>query len=112
MLAGPNFARLLPVAMLLGAAFLLAVDTLARSRAWRRRLAFSPPWLERRSSCGFSCEAAGPGDKVGVSTSRIFLKAGLLGWPKDGRTGKTGYRRRDRFGGGIVDNAGDNETSC
>jgi iron complex transport system permease protein len=33
MLAGPNFARLLPVAMLLGAAFLLAVDTLARTLA-------------------------------------------------------------------------------
>jgi iron complex transport system permease protein len=33
MLAGPNFARLLPVAMLLGAAFLLAVDTLARMLA-------------------------------------------------------------------------------
>jgi iron complex transport system permease protein len=33
MLAGPNFARLLPVAMLLGAAFLLGVDTLARTLA-------------------------------------------------------------------------------
>jgi iron complex transport system permease protein len=33
MLAGPNFARLLPVAMLLGAAFLLIVDTLARTLA-------------------------------------------------------------------------------
>jgi iron complex transport system permease protein len=33
MLAGPNFARLLPAAMLLGAAFLLAVDTLARTIA-------------------------------------------------------------------------------
>jgi iron complex transport system permease protein len=33
MLAGPNFARLLPAAMLLGAAFLLAVDTLARMLA-------------------------------------------------------------------------------
>jgi iron complex transport system permease protein len=33
MLAGPNFARLLPAAMLLGAAFLLAVDTLARTLA-------------------------------------------------------------------------------
>jgi iron complex transport system permease protein len=33
MLAGPNFARLLPVAMLLGAAFLLAVDTLGRTLA-------------------------------------------------------------------------------
>src|SRR5262249_5437373 len=33
MLAGPNFARLLPVAMLLGAAFLLAVDTIARTIA-------------------------------------------------------------------------------
>jgi iron complex transport system permease protein len=33
MLAGPNFARLLPVAMLLGAAFILLVDTLARTMA-------------------------------------------------------------------------------
>jgi iron complex transport system permease protein len=33
MLAGPNFARLLPVAMVLGASFLLAVDTLARTIA-------------------------------------------------------------------------------
>jgi iron complex transport system permease protein len=33
MLAGPNFARLLPVAMLLGAAYILAVDTLARTIA-------------------------------------------------------------------------------
>jgi iron complex transport system permease protein len=33
MLAGPNFARLLPVAMLLGAAFILVVDTLARTLA-------------------------------------------------------------------------------
>ena len=31
MLAGPNFARMLPTAMLLGAAFMLAVDTLART---------------------------------------------------------------------------------
>jgi len=31
MLTGPDFSRLLPVAMLLGAAFLVAVDTLARS---------------------------------------------------------------------------------
>ncbi|HEU5274748.1 MAG TPA: iron ABC transporter permease [Xanthobacteraceae bacterium] len=33
MLVGPNFARLLPAAMLLGAAFMLAVDTAARSIA-------------------------------------------------------------------------------
>ena len=33
MLTGPNFARLLPAAMLLGAAFILAVDTLARTMA-------------------------------------------------------------------------------
>src|SRR6266700_3878563 len=33
MLIGPNFARLLPAAMLLGAAFILAVDTLARTMA-------------------------------------------------------------------------------
>ena len=33
MLVGPNFARLLPAAMLLGAAFILAVDTLARTMA-------------------------------------------------------------------------------
>jgi iron complex transport system permease protein len=33
MLVGPNFARLLPAAMLLGAAFILAVDTLARTLA-------------------------------------------------------------------------------
>jgi iron complex transport system permease protein len=33
MLVGPSFARLLPASMLLGAAFLLAVDTLARSAA-------------------------------------------------------------------------------
>jgi iron complex transport system permease protein len=33
LLAGPNFARLLPVALLLGAAFLLLVDTLARTMA-------------------------------------------------------------------------------
>ena len=33
MLVGPNFDRLLPAAMLLGAAFLLGVDTLARSLA-------------------------------------------------------------------------------
>lgn len=33
MVAGPNFARLLPAAMLMGAAFMLAVDTLARSLA-------------------------------------------------------------------------------
>jgi iron complex transport system permease protein len=33
MLVGPNFARLLPAAMLLGASFLLLVDTLARSLA-------------------------------------------------------------------------------
>ena len=31
MLAGPNFNRLLPASMLLGAAFLLMVDTLART---------------------------------------------------------------------------------
>ncbi len=31
LLAGPNFARLLPVSVLLGAAFLLLVDTLART---------------------------------------------------------------------------------
>ena len=33
MLTGPDFSRLLPVAVLLGAAFLVAVDTLARSVA-------------------------------------------------------------------------------
>jgi iron complex transport system permease protein len=33
MLVGPNFARLLPAAMLLGAAFMLTVDTAARSIA-------------------------------------------------------------------------------
>ena len=33
MLVGPNFSRLLPAAMLLGAAFMLAVDTAARSMA-------------------------------------------------------------------------------
>jgi len=33
MLVGPNFARLLPASMLLGAAFMLAVDTVARSLA-------------------------------------------------------------------------------
>jgi ABC-type Fe3+-hydroxamate transport system substrate-binding protein len=33
MLAGPNFARTLPAAMLLGSAFMLAVDTLARTMA-------------------------------------------------------------------------------
>jgi len=33
MLAGPNFARMLPAAMLLGAAFMLVVDTLARNMA-------------------------------------------------------------------------------
>ena len=33
MLVGPNFDRLLPVAMLLGASFMLLVDTLARSIA-------------------------------------------------------------------------------
>lgn len=33
LLVGPDFGRLLPLAMLLGAAFLLAVDTLARSAA-------------------------------------------------------------------------------
>jgi iron complex transport system permease protein len=33
MLVGPNFDRLLPTAMLMGAAFLLLVDTLARSMA-------------------------------------------------------------------------------
>jgi iron complex transport system permease protein len=33
MLAGPNFARMLPAAMLLGAVFMLAVDTLARTMA-------------------------------------------------------------------------------
>ncbi len=33
LLAGPNFARLLPVSVLLGAAFLLFVDTLARTIA-------------------------------------------------------------------------------
>jgi iron complex transport system permease protein len=33
MLVGPEFSRLLPLAMLLGAAFLLAVDTLARTIA-------------------------------------------------------------------------------
>jgi iron complex transport system permease protein len=33
MLVGPEFSRLLPLAMLLGAAFLLAVDTLARTVA-------------------------------------------------------------------------------
>jgi len=31
MLVGPGFARLLPTAMLLGAGYLLLVDTLARS---------------------------------------------------------------------------------
>ena len=33
MLVGPNFDRLLPAAMLLGASFILVVDTLARSIA-------------------------------------------------------------------------------
>jgi iron complex transport system permease protein len=33
MLVGPNFARLLPASMLLGAAFMLVVDTVARSLA-------------------------------------------------------------------------------
>jgi iron complex transport system permease protein len=33
MAVGPNFDRLLPVAMLLGASFMLLVDTLARSIA-------------------------------------------------------------------------------
>jgi iron complex transport system permease protein len=33
MMVGPNFSRLLPASMLLGAAFLLVVDTLARSLA-------------------------------------------------------------------------------
>ena len=33
MLAGPNFARMLPVALLLGAAFILVVDTIARTMA-------------------------------------------------------------------------------
>ena len=33
MLVGPDFGRLLPLAMLLGAAFLLAVDTLCRTIA-------------------------------------------------------------------------------
>jgi iron complex transport system permease protein len=33
MLVGPNFSRLLPAAMLLGAAFMLVVDTAARSLA-------------------------------------------------------------------------------
>ena len=33
MMVGPNFNRLLPASMLLGAAFLLVVDTLARSLA-------------------------------------------------------------------------------
>jgi iron complex transport system permease protein len=33
MLVGPNFARLLPAAMLLGASFMLLVDTLARTMA-------------------------------------------------------------------------------
>jgi iron complex transport system permease protein len=33
MLVGPEFSRLLPLAMVLGAAFLLAVDTLARTVA-------------------------------------------------------------------------------
>jgi iron complex transport system permease protein len=33
MLVGPDFGRLLPLAMLLGAAFLLAVDTLCRTMA-------------------------------------------------------------------------------
>jgi iron complex transport system permease protein len=32
-LVGPDFARLLPLAMLLGAGFLLAVDTLSRTLA-------------------------------------------------------------------------------
>ena len=31
LLVGPNFARLLPVAMLMGACFLVTIDTLARS---------------------------------------------------------------------------------
>jgi iron complex transport system permease protein len=33
MIVGPNFARLLPAAMLLGASFMLLVDTLARTMA-------------------------------------------------------------------------------
>jgi iron complex transport system permease protein len=33
LLVGPDFGRLLPLSMLLGAAFLLAVDTLCRSLA-------------------------------------------------------------------------------
>lgn len=33
MLVGPDFARLLPLAMLLGACYLLGVDTLARTMA-------------------------------------------------------------------------------
>jgi iron complex transport system permease protein len=33
MLAGPNFAKMLPVALLLGAAFILVVDTIARTMA-------------------------------------------------------------------------------
>ena len=44
MLVGPSFARLLPAAMLLGADYLLLVDTLARSlTAVGRRSASSPP---------------------------------------------------------------------
>lgn len=33
MLVGPDFSRLLPASLFLGAAFLLAVDTLARTMA-------------------------------------------------------------------------------
>ena len=40
LLGGPDLRRLLPLSMLLGAAFLLAVDTLARSAGgWRCRSA-------------------------------------------------------------------------
>ena len=49
MLVGPNFDRLLPAAMLLGAGYLLLVDTLARSIARGRDAARHPHRLRRRA---------------------------------------------------------------
>jgi iron complex transport system permease protein len=39
MIVGPRFDRLLPTAMLLGASYLLIVDTLARSMNYRHQAA-------------------------------------------------------------------------
>ena len=76
LLVGPDFGRLLPVAMLLGAGYLLGVDTLAgRSPESRSRSAFSRRSSGRRSSSGCSRRPVGDGDDGATdgSTRRVGL---------------------------------------